>query len=273
MPNYETLIVSNDDGVVWVSLNRPDVRNAINEQMQAELRSLWRAMRWDDTVRCIVLTAEGDHFCTGIDRGEAMTEERLAEIAAGNNPGFSTPWVYDDPGRDIGPKACDLWKPVIAAVKGQACAGAFYMLGETEFIIASEDATFFDPHVTYRDDRRVRAPLDAEQDAVPRGDADVTSRRARADERSARTRDRAGVRGGARRRAEERAGWAARVIADSPVLAIQGTLRVSGPAATSRARRPPSWRRSSSASARKPRRSRRSQDRFSSGVRPEWRMR
>jgi rhodanese-related sulfurtransferase len=39
--------------------------------------------------------------------------------------------------------------PVIAAVNGMACGGAFYMLGEVEFIIAAEHAAFFDPHVTY----------------------------------------------------------------------------------------------------------------------------
>jgi enoyl-CoA hydratase/carnithine racemase len=38
---------------------------------------------------------------------------------------------------------------VIAAVNGMACGGAFYMLGEVEFIIAAEHASFFDPHVTY----------------------------------------------------------------------------------------------------------------------------
>ena len=57
--------------------------------------------------------------------------------------------MYDDPGRDVGPKTRDLWKPVVAAVQGIACGGAFYMLGEVEFIIASDDAVFFDPHVTY----------------------------------------------------------------------------------------------------------------------------
>ena len=57
--------------------------------------------------------------------------------------------MFNDPGDNIGPKSCDLWKPVIAAVNGMACGGAFYMLGETEFIIAAEHATFFDPHVTY----------------------------------------------------------------------------------------------------------------------------
>ena len=53
------------------------------------------------------------------------------------------------PATTSGPKSCDLWKPVIAAVNGMACGGAFYMLGEVEFIIAAEHATFFDPHVTY----------------------------------------------------------------------------------------------------------------------------
>ena len=38
---------------------------------------------------------------------------------------------------------------MIAAVNGMACGGAFYMLGEVEFVIAAEHATFFDPHVTY----------------------------------------------------------------------------------------------------------------------------
>ena len=110
---------------------------------------MWTAFRYDDDVRCVVLTGEGHSFCTGIDRGEAVSEENTDSMAAGDYPGYPTPWMYDDPGRDIGPKSRDLWKPVIAAVQGMACGGAFYMLGETEFIIAADDATFFDPHVTY----------------------------------------------------------------------------------------------------------------------------
>lgn len=60
-----------------------------------------------------------------------------------------SPFMYDDPGRNIGPKANDLWKPVIAAVNGMACGGAFYILGEVEFMVAADHATFFDPHLTY----------------------------------------------------------------------------------------------------------------------------
>jgi enoyl-CoA hydratase/carnithine racemase len=149
MPELETLIVSKQDGVASVTLNRPEVRNAISQKMQDELRQVWTSFRYDDEVRCVVLSGAGHSFCTGIDRGEAVSDENNAAMAEGNLPGYPTAWMYDDPGRDVGPKSCDLWKPVIAAVQGMACGGAFYMLGETEFIISSDDATFFDPHVTY----------------------------------------------------------------------------------------------------------------------------
>ena len=51
MASYETLVVTKDDGVAWVSLNRPEVRNAINKAMQAELHALWHGFRYDDDVR------------------------------------------------------------------------------------------------------------------------------------------------------------------------------------------------------------------------------
>jgi enoyl-CoA hydratase/carnithine racemase len=61
----------------------------------------------------------------------------------------SSDFHFDDLGGWIGPKSCDLWLPVIAAVNGIACGGAFYMLGEADIVIAAESATFFDPHVTF----------------------------------------------------------------------------------------------------------------------------
>ncbi len=149
--DWETITYEETDGVAIVTLNRPEVHNAFNRAMQRELHELWRALRLHDPVRCIVLTGAGEKaFCTGIDRGEQMaagsdaldTDEH--RIGAG-----STPFHFDDPGDWIGPKTADLWKPVIAAVNGMACGGAFYLLGEVEFVIAAEHATFFDPHVTY----------------------------------------------------------------------------------------------------------------------------
>jgi enoyl-CoA hydratase/carnithine racemase len=159
--DYETILYEEVDGVAWVTLNRPEVLNAFNFRMQAELKEVWRGLRSNDDVRCAVLTGAGDKaFCTGIDRGEAMggwegaddvggTRATGPGTAGGTGSAGSTPWHFDDPGDNIGPKTNDLWKPVIAAVNGMACGGAFYMLGEVDFIIAAEHATFFDPHVSY----------------------------------------------------------------------------------------------------------------------------
>ena len=150
-PDYATLAYEERDGVAWVTLNRPERHNAFNSLMQRELHDCWRTLRGRESVRCVVLTGAGEQaFCTGIDRMEQMggdTDETTDADVVGSRGG--TPFHFNDPGDNIGPKSSDLWKPVIAAVNGMACGGAFYMLGEVEFIIAAEHATFFDPHVTY----------------------------------------------------------------------------------------------------------------------------
>ena len=135
--SFETLIYHVDDRVATVTLNRPDRHNAFNETLARELHALWQALRFADDIRAIVLTGQGDKaFCTGIDRSWAV-------------PQPESPFMIDDPGLLLGPKTAGLWKPVIAAVNGMACGGAFYLLGECESIVAAEHATFFDPHTTY----------------------------------------------------------------------------------------------------------------------------
>src|SRR4051794_28844698 len=154
MENLETLLYEERDGVAIVTMNRPDVYNAFNQLMQDELRHVWRSLRTNDDVRAVVLTGAGEKaFCTGIDREESIgqyLEDPTGEKRDSSKSGrVSTPFMFNDPGAFINPKQNDLWKPVVAAVNGMACAGAFYMLGESDIIIAAEHATFFDPHVSY----------------------------------------------------------------------------------------------------------------------------
>ena len=133
-----TLEYREDEGVAVVTLNRPDVHNSFNELMKHELAAVWESLRWNNDVNVVILTGAGDRaFCTGMDRTEIPVDTPY------------DPYTYDDPGLVIGPRVCRLWKPVIAAVNGMAAGGAFYLLGEMDFIIAAEHATFFDPHVTY----------------------------------------------------------------------------------------------------------------------------
>jgi enoyl-CoA hydratase/carnithine racemase len=133
----ETVRLEVADGVATVTLDRPEVYNSFDPTMTSELASIWQALRADDAVRAVVLTASGEKaFCTGIDRSTVGDFE-------------FDPLQYEDPGQLIGPKSQGLWKPVIAAVNGMACGGAFYMIGEADVVIAADHATFFDPHVTY----------------------------------------------------------------------------------------------------------------------------
>ena len=81
----------------------------------------------------MIFTGAGDRaFCTGIDRMEQMGGETDATTDPDVVGSGSTPFMFNDPGDNLGPKSCDLWKPVIGAVNGMACGGAFYMLGEVE---------------------------------------------------------------------------------------------------------------------------------------------
>jgi enoyl-CoA hydratase/carnithine racemase len=221
----ETIEERVEDGVAWVTLNRPDVHNAVNTAMQRELRDLWRRYRHDDDVRCIVLTGAGDKaFCTGLDRTEHLGDGGAA--AAEPQIGFgSTPFHYDDLGDWIGPKSNDLWKPVIAAVNGMACGGAFYLQGEVEFIIAADHATFFDPHVTYGMCATYE-PIHMLQ-KMPFGEVMRMTLMGNHERLSARRAHEIGLVSEivAADELHSAAAWAAAAIASAPALAVEGTVR------------------------------------------------
>ena len=126
-----------DDHVATVTLNRPEAMNSFNQARCDEFSEIWRTVKRDDDVHVVVLRAAGDRaFCTGVDVKQGIHRE---------------PNVFSqtDPGEQLSPKLNQVWKPVVCAVHGMAAGGAFYWINESDIVICSEDATFFDPHVSY----------------------------------------------------------------------------------------------------------------------------
>ncbi|MEU6958362.1 enoyl-CoA hydratase/isomerase family protein [Streptomyces chrestomyceticus] len=201
------------DGVALVTLDRPERHNAIDLATAGALAAVWRRFRSDGAVRAVVLTGAGRAaFCTGVDRS--------ADV-----PQPSSPFSADDPLLGIGPKANDLWKPVVAAVEGMACGGAFYLLAECEFLVASEEATFFDPHTTYGMVSAYESVFMAQR--MPYGEVARLSLMGTAERLGARRAYATGLvseltpPGGAAAAARR----AAAVLAAQPTRAVQGTVR------------------------------------------------
>lgn len=142
---YTTILYSVADHVATITLNRPEAYNSFTREMTDEFSAVWREIREDDAVHVVVLRAAPcPAFCTGADvkGGEGVTPYREAGARL-------TPWKMDDPAEQLGAKSNRVWKPLIVAVSGQCAGGAFYFLNEADIIICSEDATFFDPHVSF----------------------------------------------------------------------------------------------------------------------------
>ncbi len=110
---YETLLYTLDNGILTITLNRPDVYNACNEQLTTDLQDALKHAASDDTVRVVVLTGAGRAFCSGQDLKDAPSGGGKRSLAD------SLQRRYNPIIRAIR----DLPKPVIAGING-AAAGA-----------------------------------------------------------------------------------------------------------------------------------------------------
>src|SRR4029077_15682393 len=137
-PPFETIRLDVDaaDHVATITLNRPEQLNAFNRTMCQEMVRAWRIVKLDESVHAVVLRAAGGRaFSAGLDVKTPYGQP-------------DNVWNHEDPGEALSPKWQKMWKPVVCAVQGMCTAGAFYFVNESDVVICSDDATFFDSHVS-----------------------------------------------------------------------------------------------------------------------------
>lgn len=131
--DYQTILVSIDDAIATVTLNRPDLRNAFNETLIAELTQVFKELDQINDVNVVVLAANGKSFCAGADLNwmKAMAqysyEENLADAQ-----------LLADMLKAI--YVCT--KPVIAKVQGDAYGGGVGLAAVCDVLVASDKAHF-----------------------------------------------------------------------------------------------------------------------------------
>jgi len=135
IPTFENLIFSLDAHVATVTLNRPEVRNALNRQAYDELEAVFRHISATPEIRCAIITGTDPAFCSGEDVKAMMTGpqreasvKRLTSGEAGTTPAAAA--------------VLDCSKPVIAAVNGTAVGWGCELALYADIRIASDKARF-----------------------------------------------------------------------------------------------------------------------------------
>ncbi len=132
----DTVLVSRDGAVATVTMNRPEARNALSQELR---RALWKSvgeLEADDSVAAVVLTGADPAFCAGLD---------LKELAATAGDALAETGAAGETSSRRGPVP-PLTKPLIGAVNGVAVTGGFEVALACDFLVASDRAAFADTH-------------------------------------------------------------------------------------------------------------------------------
>ena len=139
---FQTIITDIQDGVMTLTLNRPDRLNAFNRLLMDEMIEALDIADADDAVRALIVTGAGRGFCAGVDLSEddAFTAAKL-------DPATTDPATWDNPAnRDMGGilalRLFNCLKPVIAAVNGPSVGIGTTMQLPMDIRIASDTAKF-----------------------------------------------------------------------------------------------------------------------------------
>ena len=132
----DVLLVEVDERVAVVTLNRPEVRNALNAELRRRLREAMEELEARDDVDVVVLTGADPAFCAGLD---------LKELGTVGDPGTDVDGSARGPGSRRGPIP-PMTKPLIGAINGVAVTGGFEVALACDFLVASERARFADTH-------------------------------------------------------------------------------------------------------------------------------
>ena len=139
LPNCETLLLNLEAGVLHVTLNRPDSRNAMSLAMVGELRAVLDSVQNDLSVRAIVLRGAGGHFCAGGD---------IKDMAGARAAG---PEAYRELNRAFGAmleQAQQAPQVVVAVLEGAVLGGGFGLACVSDIALADQGAKFGLPETT-----------------------------------------------------------------------------------------------------------------------------
>ncbi len=139
---FETIRFEVENRIATMTLNRPERKNAMNQQMKDDLRSCWTRIKEDPEIWVAIITGEGEAFSSGadvetLDKKGFVKPDRWRELSMQEN-------LRTQPT----PRRMHVHKPVIAAVNGLVGGVSLDHVTEADIPIASERAEFFDPHVS-----------------------------------------------------------------------------------------------------------------------------